>query len=163
MTREEKVNVVADLTEEFKASSAIIVCDYKGMAVFELEAVRNLALDAGAKVRVTKNSLTKIALSNAEQEEIELVNTNLIIWSEEQMSACKVADKAASTFNEKFVIKTGLLEGKVADLATIEAMAKLPGRDELLGMLLSVWSAPARNMVTGLDNLREKLEEDSAA
>jgi large subunit ribosomal protein L10 len=163
MTREEKVKVVADLTQEFKAANAIIVCDYKGMAVFELEEVRNLALEAGAKVRVTKNTLTKIALANAEQEEVELVNTNLIVWSDEQISACKVADKAASSFKEKFTIKTGLIEGKVADLATIEAMAKLPGREELLGMLLSVWSAPARNMVTGLDNLREKLEEDSAA
>ena len=46
-------------------------------------------------------------------------------------------------------------------MATIEAMAKLPSRDELIGMLLSVWTAPARNMVTGLDNLKEKLEESA--
>ena len=162
MTREEKELVVSTLTEEFKSAKAVIVCDYKGMKCSDLEEVRALANESGTKVRVVKNTLSKIALKNAETEELELIDTNLIVWGEDQISACKVADKAADTFKEKFVIKSGLLEGKVAELSTIAAMAKLPSRDELIGMLLSVWTAPARNMVTGLDNLREKLEEESA-
>ena len=162
MTREEKVNIVADLTEEFKNANAILVCDYRGMTCGELEKVRAAALETGTKVRVCKNTLVGLALKNADQEEVELVDTNIFVWGEDQISACKTADNAASDFKDKFVIKAGLIEGKVADMATIEAMAKLPSRDELIGMLLSVWTAPARNMVTGLDNLREKLEEESA-
>jgi large subunit ribosomal protein L10 len=162
MTREEKELIVANLSEEFKAAEAIIVCDYKGMKCQELESVRALALESGTKVRVVKNSLSKIAMKNAGTEEVELVDTNLIVWGEDQISACKVADKAASEFEKSFSIKSGLIEGKVAELATIAAMAKLPSQDELIGMLLSVWTAPARNMVTGLDNLRDKLEQESA-
>ncbi len=162
MTRKEKELIVENLTEEFKAAQAIIVCDYRGMKCEQLESVRALALESATKVRIAKNTLTKIALKNAGTDELDLVDTNLIVWGEDQISACKVADKAAEKFKEKFVIKSGLIEGKTADLSTIAAMAKLPSRDELIGMLLSVWTAPTRNMVTGLDNLKVKLEEDAA-
>jgi len=162
MTRGEKELIVGNLTEEFKAAQAIIVCDYRGMKCDQLESVRALALESGTKVRIVKNSLSKIALKNAGTDEVELIDTNLIVWGKDQISACKVADKAASEFEDKFVIKSGLIEGKTAELSAIAAMAKLPSRDELIGMLLSVWTAPARNMVTGLDNLKEKLEEDAA-
>ena len=162
MTREEKELIVGDLTEEFKVAKAVIVCDYRGMKCDELESVRALALESGTKVRIVKNTLSKIALKNAGTEEVKLIDTNLLVWGEDQISACKVADKAAENFKDKFVIKSGLIEGKSVELSTIASMAKLPSEDELIGMLLSVWTAPARNMVTGLDNLKVKLEEDAA-
>ncbi len=162
MTREKKESIVAELSDEFKNANAIILCDYKGMKCQELENVRLLALDSETKVRIVKNSLSTIALKNAGTDVIEIKDTNLLVWGEDQISVCKVADKAAETFKKKFVIKSGLLEGKTAALSDIAAMAKLPSRDELIGMLLSVWTAPARNMVTGLDNLKTKLEEDAA-
>jgi large subunit ribosomal protein L10 len=161
MTRENKELIVANLTDEFKSAKAIIVCDYKGMKVEQLESIRNIARESGTKIRIVKNTLSKIALKNAEMEDVELVNTNLLVWGEDQISVCKVADKAAADYKDNFIIKTGLIEGEVADLGTISAMAKLPSRDELIGMLLSVWTAPARNMVTGLDNLKVKLEESA--
>jgi len=162
MTREEKVNIVNTLTDEFKSANAILVCDYRGMSCTDLESIREKALESNTKIKVCKNTLASLALKNADQEEVTLVDTNILVWGEDQISVCKIADNAASDFKEKFTIKTGLIEGKVAQMATIEAMAKLPSRDELIGMLLSVWTAPARNMVTGLDNLREKKEEESA-
>jgi len=162
MTRERKESIVALLTEEFKNANAVILCDYKGMKCQELEEVRALALDSETKVRIVKNSLSAIALKNAGTDELEIKDTNLLVWGEDQISVCKVADKAASSYQDKFVIKSGLIEGKNAALSDIAAMAKLPSRDELIGMLLSVWTAPARNMVTGLDNLSKKLEEDAA-
>jgi len=162
MTREEKVNIVNELTDEFKSANAILICDYKGMTCTELESIREKAIESNTKLKVCKNTLASLALKNADQEDVTLVDTNILVWGEDQISVCKIADNAALEFKEKFAIKTGLIEGKVAPMATIEAMAKLPSRDELIGMLLSVWTAPARNMVTGLDNLREKLEEESA-
>ena len=83
------------------------------------------------------------------------------MWGEDQISTCKVADKAATEFKKTFKIKTGALEGKAVDLDTIMAMAKLPSRDELLGMLLNVWQAPIRNFTIGLDALRKKKEEEA--
>ena len=161
MTRENKEIIVSDLTQEFKSAQAIIVCDYKGMKVDQLESIRNSARESGTKIRVVKNTLSKIPMKNAGLEEIEMTDTNIVVWGEDQISACKIADKAANEFKENFAIKTGLIEGKVASMETINAMAKLPTRDELIGMLLNVWNAPVQNFTIGMNALAAKLEEEA--
>ena len=160
MTRTRKEELVAEMTEAFKGAGAIIVCDYKGMTVENLEIVRNLAKDEDTKVQVVKNKLARIALKNAGCEDIEFTDTNLVIWGDAQVTPCKIADKAATDFKDTFSIKTGLIESKVADMDTINAMAKLPTRDVLIGMLLNVWNAPVQNFTIGMDALSKKLEEE---
>jgi len=161
MTRAEKEQLVSELTSAFSESNAIVVCDYKGLTCQELEKVRHMAAESEAHVKVVKNKLAMLALNNAGIEGFELKDTNLVVWGEDQISTCKVADKAATEFKDRFVIKAGALEGKQVDLATIMTMAKLPSRDELIGMLLNVWQAPIRNFTIGLDALRKKLEEEA--
>ena len=158
MTRVEKAELISNLESEFKSSNAVVVCDYKGMTVKELESLRNKARESSVKVRVLNNKLTSIALNNSEITGIDLVNTNIGLWGEDAIAVCKVAVNYAKD-NTKLIVKSGAIDKEAADVAKIEAFAKLPGREELLGMLLSVWTAPARNFVTGLDNLRAKLEE----
>ncbi len=160
MTRTEKEAIVNELSDSFANQGAIIVCDYKGMSVEALEGVRRLAKDNDVSVRVVKNTLAHIALKNANCDEMELVNNNIFIWGEDQIATCKVADKSAQANRDNFSIKSGVIESKLADLATIEAMAKLPGRDELLGMLLNVWNAPVQNFTIGLQALADKLSEE---
>ena len=161
MTRTEKEQLVAEMTDAFTDTAAIIVCDYKGLTVSELESVRKMARESEAQVKVVKNKLAAIALANAGQEAVELIDTNLVVWGDDQIATCKVADKFATEYTDKFVIKSGLLEGKVVELATINAMAKLPGREELLGMLLNVWNAPVQNFTIGLSALAAKKEEEA--
>jgi large subunit ribosomal protein L10 len=159
MTRTEKEAIVNELTTAFTEQGAVIVCDYNGMTVEALEGVRALARENDVTVRVVKNTLAGIALKNANCGEMKLVENNIFIWGEDQIAACKVADKSAQANKDNFSIKSGVIESKVADLSTIEAMAKLPGRDELLGMLLNVWNAPVQNFTIGLQALADKLEE----
>jgi len=161
MTKEQKNEVVDFLGEQFKASEAIIVCDYKGISHKNLEDLRKMAKENNTTVRVAKNRLVNVALKNIKLEQLELTGANIYLWSDDQISACKVAAKFAKT-QEKFTLKTGIIEGKTASIETIDTFAKLPSKDELIGMLLSVWTAPVRNFVTGLDNLRTKKEEDAA-
>jgi len=161
MTRAEKEQLVAELTTAFSESNAIVVCDYRGTKCQELESVRLLAEQNDATVKVVKNSLATLALKNAGIDNLELKDTNLLVWGEDQISTCKVADKAATELKNTFSLKTGALEGKAVDLDTIMAMAKLPSRDELIGMLLNVWQAPVRNFTIGLDALRQKKEEEA--
>jgi len=161
MTRTRKEELVAQMTAEFKDAAAIIVCDYKGMTVENLEIVRNLAKAEDTKVQVVKNKLAEIALKNAGCEDIVFTDTNLVIWGNSQITPCKIADNAGKDFKETFAIKTGLIEGKVADMATINAMATLPDRDTLIGMLLNVWNAPVQNFTIGMDALSKKLEEEA--
>ena len=161
MTRTRKEELVAEMTAEFKDAGAIIVCDYKGMTVENLEIVRNLAKDEDTKVQVVKNRLAAIALENAGCEAVDFKDTNLVIWGDAQVTPCKIADKAATDFKDTFSIKTGLIKGEVADMATINAMAKLPTRDVLLGMLLNVWNAPVQNFTIGMSALATKKEEEA--
>ena len=161
MTRIEKEAIVNELSTAFAEQGAVIVCDYKGMTVEALEGVRALARENDVNVRVVKNTLAGIALKNANCEEMELLDNNIFIWGEDQIATCKVADKSAIANKDNFSIKTGVIESKVADLATIEAMAKLPGREELLGMLLNTWNGPVRNFTIGLQALATKKEEEA--
>jgi len=161
MTRTEKEQLVAEMTADFKEAGAIIVCDYKGMSVSDLESIRADAREENNKVKVIKNKLAAIALKNAGCEVVDFTDTNLVIWGETQVLPCKIADKAASTFSQSFSIKTGLIQGEIASLETIDAMAKLPTRDELIGMLLNVWNAPVQNFTIGMDALSKKLEEEA--
>jgi large subunit ribosomal protein L10 len=160
MTRTKKEAIVAELSTTFANQGAVIVCDYKGMTVEALEGVRAMARENEVQVRVIKNTLAGIALKNANCEEMELVDTNIFIWGEDQIATCKVADKSAQANKGNFSIKSGVIESKVANIDTINAMAKLPGRDELLGMLLNVWNAPVQNFTIGMSALAKKLEEE---
>ncbi len=157
MTKQSKIELVNALSESF-ADSNIIVCDYKGLSVRELESLRKEALKCEASVQVIKNTLAGIAFKNAKVEGLTLKDTNIFIWSKDQISLAKVVQKFADANAEKFSIKAGFFEGAVVDAKHIESISKLPSRDELIGMLLSVWSAPARYFVTGLDNLRKQKE-----
>jgi large subunit ribosomal protein L10 len=161
MTRARKEELVAEMAAEFKDAGAIIVCDYKGMTVEKLEIVRNLAKDEDTKVKVVNNRLAQIALKNAGCEVVDLKDTNLVIWGDAQVTPCKIADKAATDFKDSFAIKTGLIQGEVASMETINAMAKLPTRDVLLGMLLNVWNAPVQNFTIGMSALASKKEEEA--
>jgi len=161
MTRIEKEAIVNELSTAFADQGAVIVCDYKGMTVEALEGVRALAKENDVQVRVIKNTLAGIALKNANCEALELTKTNIFIWGEDQIATCKVADKSAIANKDNFSINSGVIESKVADLATIEAMAKLPGREELLGMLLNVWNGPVQNFTIGMSALATKLEEEA--
>ncbi len=162
MTKQQKAEIIDFLTSEFKQSQAIVVCDYKGLSHKELESLRKEAKANNTKVQVAKNTLVQVAIKNAELGDVELNGTNIFLWSEDQISACKVVDKFAEANKDKFAIKSGIIEGQVADIAKVNAFAKLPSKEELLGMLASVWMGPVRNFTIGLDALRRKKEEEAA-
>lgn len=159
MTRADKAKLIDYLTFEFKEAEAIAICDYKGLSVKELDGLRTIGREVGLKVRVVKNKLALIALESAGKKGVALKDTNLIVWGANQISVAKAIFKFAETKKDNFIIKSGFVDGEVCDVTKLEALSKLPSREELIGMLLSVWTAPIRNFVTGLDNLRAKKEE----
>jgi len=160
MLKSKKVEVITELTESFANTTAVVICDYKGLTVSELEELRKAARAKDTSVQVVKNTLATIALKNADMSGVEIKDTNIFIWSDDVIAASKIAADFAKK-SEKFVIKAGYLDKEPADVAKIEAFAKLPGREELLGMLAATWMAPITNMAVGIDALRKKLEEEA--
>lgn len=157
MTKQDKSELITHLSSSFLDSN-IIVCDYKGLSVRELESLRKNILQIDSKVQVIKNKLASIALKNAKIEGISLKDTNIFLWGKDQIALSKSAQKFADANKDKFVIKVGFFDGNVVDNKHIESISKLPSKEELIGMLLSVWTAPARYFVIGLDNLRKQKE-----
>jgi len=161
MTKTQKAEIIEVLSEEFKTAQSVIFCDYKGLTVSELEGLRKLAREKDAKVQVVKNTLATISLANAELTGVELKDTNILVWGEDSVATSKVVADFAKN-NEKFVIKSAYVDREAADTAKVEAFAKLPGREELLGMLAATWMAPVANFTIGLNALKEKKEEEAA-
>lgn len=158
MNKQDKARLVDGLTEEFKTSDAIIVCNYKGLNVKALELLRNRARDMDVRVQIIKNTLASIALDNAEKSGLTLKDTNIFIWGKDQLQVSKVvADftKIASIFE----IKSAFINNEVTDASRVVALSKLPSRNELIAMLLQVWNAPITNFTIGLDALKTKKEQ----
>ena len=161
MTKTQKAEIIEVLTTEFKEAQAVVLCDYKGLSVSDLEELRSMARAKDAKVQVVKNTLATIALKNVDLEGIEIKDTNIFVWGEDSVATSKVVADFAKK-NEIFVIKSAYIDREAADAAKVEAFAKLPGREELLAMLAATWMAPVANFTIGLDALRQKKEEDAA-
>ena len=161
MTKTQKAEIIETLSGEFKTAQSVIFCDYKGLTVSELEGLRKIAREKEAKVQVVKNSLAMISLEKAELTGVELKDTNILIWGEDSVATSKVVSEFAKG-NELFVIKSAYVDREAADAAKVEAFAKLPGREELLGMLAATWMAPLTNLGFGINALKEKKEEEAA-
>ena len=159
MTRNEKVQIVGELEKGFKESEAILVCNYKGLSTKKLEELRENARQNDVKVQIIKNTLASIALKNAGKNGLELKDTNIYLWGADQLNVSKVASKFEDD-NELFNIKSAFIDGEVADVAKVKALAKMPSRNELLAMLLLVWNAPLQNFVIGLNALKAKKESE---
>ncbi len=147
MTREEKVKLVEELSEELKDVGGLVVCGFSGLTVQEMEALRNEAREQDLKVRVIKNRLASISFKNAGIEGLTLKDTNVFVWGDDIVALAKVVTKYASENKDKFVVKSGYFENNVVDAAQIEAYSKLASKEEFLGMLLSTWTAPLRNLL----------------
>ena len=159
MTRTEKAEFISSLTEEFKSSDGLIVCDYKGLNVKAIEALRNASRPEAVNVKVIKNTLASIAIDKTlVSKDLNLKTTNIFVWGADQLAVTKVVATFAKT-NPNFVIKSGFAGGIVVDAAKVEALSKMPSRNELIGMLLSTWMAPITNFTIGLDALRAKKQE----
>ena len=161
MTKTQKAEIIEVLSNEFKDAQAVVLCDYKGLSVSNLEELRSIARAKDAKVQVIKNTLATIALKNVDLEGIEIKDTNIFVWGEDSVATSKVVSDFAKK-SELFVIKSAYIDREVADAAKVEAFAKLPGREELLGMLAATWMAPLTCIGFGLNALKEKKEQEAA-
>ena len=141
---EKKQQQVAELKEKIAASVTGVIVDYKGISVADDTVLRKELRENGVEYFVVKNTILSRAVEGTELEGIKSVleGTTAIALSKEDYTAaarilCKFADD-----HENFKVKSGFLDGKVADVATITAIAKLPSKEVLLATVCNVLQAP---------------------
>ena len=175
MDRAEKREMVENLNNIFATSGSVVVARYKGMTVAQMTELRRRMSGAGAKFKVIKNRLAKIALDGAASgagADLFIEPTG-IAYAEDPMAAAKVAADFAKT-TDKFVIVGGLLGRQALDANAVKALAAIPSKEELRSKLLGVFLAPAsklarqlnspaQNLVGVLQAFKEKQEKQEAA
>lgn len=161
---EAKKQIVQEIADKFKTSKSTIVVDYRGLNVAEVTELRKQLREAGVEFKVYKNTLTRLAAESAEVSELNEVLTgpNAIAFSNEDVVApAKILNDFAKK-HEALEIKAGVIEGNVASVEEVKALAELPSREGLLSMLLSVLQAPIRNLALVTKAVAEQKEEQGA-
>lgn len=147
-----KETKVAEIKERFDGAEAVIMADYRGLSVKEMQELRVKVRAVGGEIKVYKNSLTEIAIR-------ELALPNMDAYLEGPTAFVFIGEdpvapaKALTTFakeHQALELKGGLVQNQVVDAAGVKAIAMLPSREELIAKLLGTMQNPLRGTVTVL-------------
>jgi large subunit ribosomal protein L10 len=150
MLRKDKEQVVADLAERLRASDTLILADYRGLSVSQLDGVRTQILEHGARFTVVKNTLTKRAAEEAGMDTLaELLDgpTAIAFVGDGDMLAVARTLNETAKRTKILSIKGGILQGAPLAAGQVVELASLPPADVLQGQVLGAIVGPLTSMV----------------
>ena len=156
-----KETLVQAAAEKFESAASVVIVDYRGLTVEEVTNLRKQLRDAGVEMKVIKNSILSRAAKKVGLDGLDEVFTGptaVAFSNDDVVAPAKIIDEFAKD-SKALEIKGGFIEGKVSSVEQITALAKLPNREGLLSMLLSVLQAPVRNVAYAVKAVAEKNEE----
>jgi large subunit ribosomal protein L10 len=179
MKKEQKEQVVDELTARLKAADTLLVADYRGLTMPQIDNLRTRLLDSGARFTVVKNTLTRRAAEAAGADALLtlLDGPSAIAFLEADGDMVAAAKALADSARETNVleIRGGVLQGRAMTAAEVETLAKLPPEDVLRGQVLGaivapltalagLLNAPLQNLVGLIDARIEQLggEEETS-
>ena len=144
---EDKKAIVADVGAQLAGAQTVVLAEYRGIPVEQLTKLRASARDQGVYLRVLKNTLARRAAQGTQFEPLADSMVGPLIYgiSADPIASAKVLQNFAKT-QDMLVIKAGLYNGKLLDVAGVKSLASIPSRDELLSQLLGVMLAPVSAM-----------------
>jgi len=155
MQKEDKERVVAELTEKLRSSETMIIADYRGLTMPQIDALRTRLIENGARFTVVKNTLTRRAAEAAGADALLalLEGPSAIAFVEADGDAVAVAKALADSARDTKVleIRGGVMQGRVITGADVDALAKLPPLDVLRGQVIGAILGPL-NAIAGLIN-----------
>lgn len=175
MSRADKTQAVAELAEQFRSATGVVLTDYRGLTVSQLQELRR-CLSGSAKYAIVKNTLTKLAVDQAGVPELSnlLVGPSAVAFvTGDVVEAAKGLKKFAKE-HPALVLKGGHFEGRALTAQEVSALAELESRDVLLAKLAgamkasmanaaSLFAAPLSQAARTFDALRVKKEAEAAA
>ena len=161
---EDKKAIVADVGAQLAAAQTVVLAEYRGIPVEQLTKLRASARDQGVYLRVLKNTLARRATQGTQFEPLADSMVGPLIYgiSADPIASAKVLQNFAKT-QDQLVIKAGLYNGKLLDVAGVKALATIPSRDELLSQLLGVMLAPVSAMARVLGAVAAQKAEGAPA
>ena len=153
-----KTETVKEISEKAKKSQTIVVCEYRGLTVAQIQEVRRALHKENAEMNVYKNSLVERACDELGYNELKdvLKGPNAIVFSEDVIAGAKVVAKYAKRHKDVLVVKGGIVEGKFVDAKGIIEVSKLSGKEGLISMFLSCLQAPIRSFACAVKAVADK-------
>ncbi len=137
------------LAEKLKRAKSLAIIDYSGTSVGQQVKLRAALKEAGGELFVTKNTLIDIALGKGNVKE-SLKGMNAVVFSFQDEIAAIKALFGFHKETDKIEIKQGMMGDKVLSVAEVESLSKLPGKNELISMLLARIQSPGQGLVNVL-------------
>ena len=159
-----KKEVVAEITARLADAQAVVLAEYRGLRVEAITVLRARARSNGVYLRVLKNTLARRAVQGTPFEKLadQMVGPLAYGISDDPVAAAKVLH-AYSKENDKLVIKGGAMPNYLMTAKEIGNLASLPGREQLLSMLLGTMKAPVTKFVQTLNEVPSKFVRTLAA
>ena len=155
---EAKKSIVKEIEDSINGSESVILFQYQGLTVADLSELRKQLKETDATVKVYKNTLLKRALDELNLSfDGFLEGPNAILFGKNLLEPIKVLADFAKK-HDKLEIRIGIINGSVADLATIKEYASIPSREGLLTMLASGMIEHVRNLSIALNLYAEGKE-----
>lgn len=151
--RPNKVAIVDELNKKFASSSAVVLTEYRGLKVSDLEKLRTQLASAGGSFKIYKNTLVKRAAEATGVSGVVVFlegPTALTFVDSDVVEVAKVLKEFSKT-NPNLIIKAGLLGSSVISAKDALALAELPSREALLAQLAGLIAAPMRNFASLLN------------
>ncbi len=155
MNRSGKAVIIEAVKARADKASFAVITDFKGMTVEELTNLRVSLRNAGGEYLVVKNTLARIALTDGTHNAIKdnfHDNCGVAFGFDDPVAVAKALSDFAKQ-SKLFELRCASLDGKAMDAAQIDALAKLPGREQLLGQLLGTMNAVPTNFVSLFANV----------
>jgi large subunit ribosomal protein L10 len=159
MNRDEKSATIEEIAAQIEASEAIFAVDYKGISVPQAAELRAKLRESDASFRIVKNRLSKIAAGKAGEERLDdlLKGPTALTFVRGDTAQAAKTISSFSKANDVLTFKGGFMEGLSLDEDRFQAIAKLPGREVLIGQFAGVVASPLTGLVRGLGALIQGL------
>ena len=161
---EDKKEVVAEVSARLANAQAVVLAEYRGLPVEDITVLRKEARASGVYLRVLKNTLARRAVKGTPFEKLadQMVGPLAYGISDDPVAAAKVLHAYAKK-NEKLVIKGGAMPNYVMSSKEVGNLATMPGREQLLAMLMGTMQAPIAKFVQTLNEVPSKFVRTVAA
>ena len=149
MNKEAKKIYVEEMKKNFSANDSVMIAQYQGLNVNELDKLRKELRDKGILFKITKNRITKIAIKDTPKKDLEKYFTGptAAAISSDPISTAKILTNFSKT-NKNLKIVAGYMDGKVLDENEVAIIATLPSLEEARAKIVGILSSPAQNLVS---------------
>ena len=148
-SKEAKKNYVEEMKKNFTENESVMIAQYQGLNVNELDALRKELRDKGILFKITKNRITKLAIENTRCKDLSNLfkGPTAVALSDDAITSAKILTKFSKD-NENLKILGGIMGNDILDVAGVQNVATLPTLDEARAKIVGILRSPAQKLAS---------------